>query len=245
MAHQDSRQGFGVVELVIFIAVIGIVAVLAVPGLLSYQRPSRERHFSSSLKTLASAEADFRANDRDWNHVNDFWTADVKGLYTMTSAAVAGGQPNRTTDPSIKLIELSVASADADGTFHSAGGENIDLNQFAVPSAKAGYWFAAFDADLSLAPGDPDRLYRQDTGGKPVMGKVHHQTKFGFVAFPDSQSAGKYVAILNENNTIFRAAVTAPIRRGTATPPGLATVPPAYLNWPDDAALKASWFKID
>lgn len=27
-----------------------------------------------SLKTLSAAEADFRSNDREWNHVNDFWT---------------------------------------------------------------------------------------------------------------------------------------------------------------------------
>jgi hypothetical protein len=31
------------------------------------------------------AESDFRANDRDWNHVNDFWTTSMKDLYTMTS----------------------------------------------------------------------------------------------------------------------------------------------------------------
>ena len=41
----------------------------------------------SSLRTQTVAEADFRANDRDWDHVNDFWTVDVKGLYTMTGAA--------------------------------------------------------------------------------------------------------------------------------------------------------------
>jgi glycine cleavage system regulatory protein len=36
-------------------------------------------HGPTSLKTLASAEADFRANDRDWHHVNKFWTTDSAG----------------------------------------------------------------------------------------------------------------------------------------------------------------------
>jgi hypothetical protein len=53
-----------------------------------------------------AAEADARANDRDWCHVNDFWTVNV-GLYSVTGAVVVD-----TDDPAIKLIELSVAAAD-------------------------------------------------------------------------------------------------------------------------------------
>src|SRR5213595_1982972 len=137
---RKGKKGFTLIELMIVIAIIAIIAAIAIPGLLSSQRASNERNASTSLKTLTSAEADFRANDRDWNHVNDFWTGDVKGLYTMTSAAV-GGKSNSTTDPAIKLIELSVASADADPLTVTAGGENCDLITFAIPSAKAGYWY--------------------------------------------------------------------------------------------------------
>lgn len=240
-----SHRGFALVEVLVIIAVVGVVLLLAVSGMFPARRINCERNASTSLKTLSSAEADFRANDRDWNHVNDFWTANVSGLYTMTSAAMSGGKPNDTMDPSIKLIELSVASADAEDTFVPAGGENIALTSFAVSSAKAGYWYAALGADLSVAPADPIGIYRQDSGGTPKMGKVHHTTKFGFVAIPDSPSAGKYVWIVNENNTIFRSAVTSPAKIGTATPPGLSGIAPAYRNWPDDTTLKASWNKLD
>src|SRR5262245_14151844 len=137
-SHQDS--GFTFVEVLIIVVIIGIVAVIAIPGLIPAQRITCERNSATSLKTLASAEADFRANDRDWNHVNDFWTGNVSGLYTVTSAAIKGAEYPSTTDMSIKLIELSVASADADDTFVPAGGENIALTNYAVPSAKAGYW---------------------------------------------------------------------------------------------------------
>src|SRR5437868_15151281 len=105
-----KKSGFTLIELMIVIAIIAVIAAIAIPGLLSSQRASNERNASTSLKTLTSAEADFRANDRDWNHVNDFWTGDIKGLYTMTSAAVSG-KSGGTTDPAIKLIELSIASA--------------------------------------------------------------------------------------------------------------------------------------
>ena len=246
MSHRDSRQGFALVEVLVIIAVVGLIALLAVSGLFPARNyGSSERNPSTSLKTLASAQADFRSNDRDWNHVTDFWTANVSGLYTMTSAAVRGAVANDTTDPSIKLIELSVAAADADDTFYAAGGENLALTNFAVYSAKAGYWYAALTADLSLPASDPERVYRRDTGGTPGMGKVHHETKFGFISFPDSQSAGKYVFIVNENNTIFRSAVSAPVKGSTSNPPGLAGMSPLYLNWPDDVTLKAYWSKLD
>ena len=60
---------------------------------------------SDSLNTLTAAEADFRANDRDWCNVNDFWTGEVRGLYTLSPSA-EGEQPG------VRLIELSVAAFD-------------------------------------------------------------------------------------------------------------------------------------
>ena len=85
-----SDSGLTMMEVLIVLILILIVCAIAVPGWLSSRRASNERNAATSLKTLSSAEADFRANDRDWNHVNDFWTGDEKGLYTMTSAGVRG-----------------------------------------------------------------------------------------------------------------------------------------------------------
>jgi hypothetical protein len=44
---------------------------------------ANELSASTALHYLSMAEADFRANDRDQNGVNDFWTADVAGLSTF------------------------------------------------------------------------------------------------------------------------------------------------------------------
>jgi hypothetical protein len=79
---------------------LGVLAVLAIviPGLQASGRASGERTWSSSLKTLASAEAEFRGNDRDLNQKNDFWFWDVAGLYALKGD---GGKP-------IKFIDLSV-----------------------------------------------------------------------------------------------------------------------------------------
>jgi hypothetical protein len=76
------------------------------------------------LKTIASAQADFRANDRDWNHQNDYWRSDVAGLYAVET----GGE-------AIKLIELSVAAADDRPV--------LRIEKYAIKSSKAGFWYRA------------------------------------------------------------------------------------------------------
>jgi len=84
-----------------------------------------ERNPSTSLKTITSAQADFRANDRDGDGVNQFWRADIAGLYAL---APSGG-------PAIRLIEGSVALADARPLF--------DLTREGKRAPKAGYWYRA------------------------------------------------------------------------------------------------------
>ena len=159
---RKGKQGFTLIELMIVIAIIAIIAAIAIPGLLSSQRASNERNASTSLKTLSSAEADFRANDRDWNHVNDFWTGDVKGLYTMTSAGVRGAG-TAPLDPPIKLIEVEVAAADVDPARVPAGGENMALPQ--PPAARKGYWYVALLTDLTLK-GTEEESYKREVAGE-------------------------------------------------------------------------------
>src|SRR6185436_8111745 len=136
----SDRSGLTMIELIIIVAVILVIAAIAVPGLLSSQRASNERNASMALKALSAAEADFRSNDRDGNHVNDFWTGDVKGLYTMTSAEVPGAGTAPKDEP-LRLIEIEIAAADVDPNLVPAGGENMSLQPFATPSDRKGYWF--------------------------------------------------------------------------------------------------------
>jgi hypothetical protein len=116
------------------------------------------------------------------------------------------------------------------------------LSTFAVPSAKAGYWYCALVNDQSVA-GTPDQTYKQDTAGSVAMGSCHNASKFGFTAYPDSQSSGKFLFIVNENNTIFRSATTSIVRPSTATPPG--SMSTTYNEWPTDTNLKSYWSKLD
>lgn len=171
--------------------------IWAVPGILflgwgffewrKSQLDENERKVERAIKSLASAEADFRANDRDWNHINDFWTGDVAGLFYVRPNNGEGG-------PEVALIPRELAEADA-----------APLKPLCPkPVPYHGYFFVILEEDETLK-GSPEQFYRQDTLGEPRMGKVHNTSKFGFCAYPAEYGVtGKFTFIINENNTVFR-----------------------------------------
>jgi hypothetical protein len=163
----------------------GVAAYMNWSTIRGHNQAENERSATTSLKLLASAQADLRANDRDANGVHDFWTADVTGLYR------------------IGLIDRVLGEADAEPL--------LPLRPNPVPYK--GYYFRALDADDS----NPDSgMYRQDTDRN--SGRVHNLSKFGFIAFPAEPGVtGKYIYIVNENNSVFRASATIPTPRNWFT----------------------------
>jgi hypothetical protein len=140
-------------------------------------RETNEREAASALKTLASAEADFRGNDRDGNRIQDFWMGDVAGLYYFQN---------------VKLIEKDVADADAKPVRPGAP----------PPVPRRGYFFVAMEGDDS---GMEPEVYAQDTNGEPNRGPHFHHSKFGFCAYPsDYPRSGRWTYFINEGNTIFK-----------------------------------------
>ena len=163
--RQRDRIGFTLIELLVVLLVIAVLAVLALPALLSSQISSNERATSASMKTIATAETDFRSNDRGSNNVRDFWTGDLARLFAMTSAAASG-----TADDPIKLIDVALASCDSGPLGPGdAGGEYGDITEYGEVSPKAGYWISVLDMD-----GSSNDNYQKNTGGNPDMGAVHN-----------------------------------------------------------------------
>jgi hypothetical protein len=145
------------------------------------ERAGNEFAAAIALRVLANAEADFRAQDRDENGVNDFWTGDVAGLHGLA----VNGRP-------LELISREIAQADA-----------RPLQLLASPPVPYhGYCFAALIADDS-AEGEE---YGQDSeSGLGPQGKVHNRARIGFCAYPaDYGKTGWHTWIINERSSLFK-----------------------------------------
>ena len=102
---------------------------------------TRVRGVPDDLKTVASAQEDFRTNDRDGDGVKGYWRKDVAGLYALKPKG--GGD-------AIKLIQVSLAGADAAAV--------EDVATYAERAPKAGFWFRALRFAGEGDPPDPRRF---------------------------------------------------------------------------------------
>jgi len=107
-----------------------------------YHGASNERGPTADMKTIASAQADFRGNDRAGYGCLTFWREDIAGLYGI----VPKGGPSGTV---IELIPLSTACAYAN--------PKTPLCPLAKRSPKAGYWYKALRYAGESSP-DPRRF---------------------------------------------------------------------------------------
>ena len=177
--------------LVLLIVGVGAASVgfffFWLPAHRARERASNERSASAYLRVLASAEADFRANDRDGNGVQDFWTADVAGLYAY--GLIDRGVAEADARPRVPLVPKPIPfhgyyfvametdnSEDQDETLR----EDTDKKSGRVHHP-AKFAFCAFPAEYRVTGGNTyivnegNTVLWRHTGGEPVFQWPSHE----------------------------------------------------------------------
>jgi type IV pilus assembly protein PilA len=117
-----TEKGFTLIELMIVVAIIGILAAIAIPNFLQYQSRSRQAEARTNLGGIFVAETSYLADNGRYGSFQEtgFTLAGVTNRYTYRSPA-NGGAAGSAAAQGVDMFNTNAGSAAAGGVTVGAG----------------------------------------------------------------------------------------------------------------------------